>query len=117
MPLLLDDERHLATALDLARAAIGLASPNPTVGCVLVRNGTVIGKGAHHYDARDHAEIAALRQASAFGYDVNGATAYVTLEPCAHHGRTGPCSDALIVAGISRCVVATVDPNPLVSGG
>jgi diaminohydroxyphosphoribosylaminopyrimidine deaminase/5-amino-6-(5-phosphoribosylamino)uracil reductase len=117
MPLLPDDERHLATAVHLARAAIGLASPNPTVGCVLVRGETVLGKGAHHYDVRDHAEIAALRQASAFGYDVDGATAYVTLEPCAHHGRTGPCSDALIVAGIARCVVATVDPNPLVSGG
>jgi diaminohydroxyphosphoribosylaminopyrimidine deaminase/5-amino-6-(5-phosphoribosylamino)uracil reductase len=84
---------------------------------VLVRGGTVLGKGAHHYDARDHAEIAALKQASSFGYDVTGATAYVTLEPCAHHGRTGPCSDALIVAGITRCVVAAVDPNPLVSGG
>jgi diaminohydroxyphosphoribosylaminopyrimidine deaminase/5-amino-6-(5-phosphoribosylamino)uracil reductase len=116
MPLLPDDERHLATAVDLARAAIGLASPNPTVGCVLVRGETVLGKGAHHYDARDHAEIAALKQASSFGYNVAGATAYVTLEPCSHHGRTGPCSDALIAAGIARCVVATVDPNPLVSG-
>lgn len=115
MPLTPQDDRYLARALDLACDAAGLASPNPTVGCVLVQGETIIGEGAHHYDARDHAEIAALKQAAALNHNVRGATAYVTLEPCSHHGRTGPCSDALIAAGIARCVVATVDPNPLVS--
>jgi diaminohydroxyphosphoribosylaminopyrimidine deaminase/5-amino-6-(5-phosphoribosylamino)uracil reductase len=110
------DEQHLATAIDLARAAVGLASPNPTVGCVLARGETILGQGAHHYDERDHAEIAALKQAASLHHDIRNATAYVTLEPCSHHGRTGPCADALIAAGISRCVIATVDPNPLVSG-
>ncbi len=76
----------------------------------------VLGEGAHRYAARDHAEIVALKQAAALGHSVRGATAYVTLEPCSHHGRTGPCADALVAAGIARCVVATVDPNPLVSG-
>ena len=116
MSLTPQDDRFLARALDLARDAIGLASPNPTVGCVLAHGDTILGEGAHHYDARDHAEIAALKQAAALNHNVRGATAYVTLEPCSHHGRTGPCSDALIAAGIARCVVATVDPNPLVSG-
>ena len=116
MSLLPQDERHLKRALELAQEAVGLASPNPTVGCVLVRDGEVLGEGAHHYDERDHAEIAALKQAAARGHSPQNATAYVTLEPCSHHGRTGPCSDALIAAGIARCVVATVDPNPLVSG-
>src|ERR1035437_4706227 len=100
-------------ALELARATVGLASPNPQVGCVVVRNGEVVGEGAHLYDERDHAEIVALKQA---GERARGATAYVTLEPCSHHGRTGPCANALIAAGVRRVVVATVDPNPLVSG-
>ena len=116
MPFTPQDDRLLQRALDLARQAVGLTSPNPTVGCVLAHGETVIGEGAHHYDARDHAEIAALKQSFALGHNVHGATAYVTLEPCAHHGRTGPCSDALIADGIARCVIATVDPNPLVSG-
>jgi diaminohydroxyphosphoribosylaminopyrimidine deaminase/5-amino-6-(5-phosphoribosylamino)uracil reductase len=108
---------HLMRALELAGAAVGLASPNPTVGCVLTdAAGKVLGEGAHVYDRRDHAEIAALKHAAVSGRDVVGATAYVTLEPCAHQGRTGPCADALIAAGIARCVVATVDPNPLVGG-
>jgi diaminohydroxyphosphoribosylaminopyrimidine deaminase / 5-amino-6-(5-phosphoribosylamino)uracil reductase len=110
------DELNLTRALTLAREAAAFASPNPTVGCVLTLNSLTLGEGAHHYDARDHAEIVALKQAAALGNNVRGATAYVTLEPCAHHGRTGPCADALIAAGIARCVVATVDPNPLVSG-
>ncbi|XWK52450.1 bifunctional diaminohydroxyphosphoribosylaminopyrimidine deaminase/5-amino-6-(5-phosphoribosylamino)uracil reductase RibD [Tunturiibacter empetritectus] len=76
----------------------------------------VIGEGAHLYANRDHAEIVALKQAAQRGFSTTGATAYVTLEPCSHHGRTGPCADALIAAGISRCVVATQDPNPQVSG-
>jgi diaminohydroxyphosphoribosylaminopyrimidine deaminase/5-amino-6-(5-phosphoribosylamino)uracil reductase len=115
MSLTPQDELHLTRALTLARDAAAFASPNPTVGCVLAHGDIVLGEGAHHYDARDHAEIAALKQAAALGHNVRGATAYVTLEPCAHHGRTGPCSDALIAAGIARCVVATIDPNPLVS--
>ena len=110
------DHRLLSRALELARSAVGLASPNPTVGCVLASGDQVLGEGAHHYEARDHAEIVALNQAAALGHNVHGTTAYVTLEPCAHHGRTGPCADALIAARISRCVVATVDPNPLVRG-
>jgi diaminohydroxyphosphoribosylaminopyrimidine deaminase/5-amino-6-(5-phosphoribosylamino)uracil reductase len=111
-----EDESHLHHALALARDAVGLASPNPTVGCVLARGDEVLGEGAHFYDAFDHAEIAALKNAAVLGHDVRNATAYVTLEPCSHHGRTGPCANALIAAGIGRCVVATVDPNPQVSG-
>jgi diaminohydroxyphosphoribosylaminopyrimidine deaminase/5-amino-6-(5-phosphoribosylamino)uracil reductase len=115
MPLLPSDDRLLARALDLAQAASGLASPNPTVGCVLAdTTGRILCEGAHRYADRDHAEIAALKQALALGNAVRGATAYVTLEPCAHHGRTGPCADALIAAGLARVVVATIDPNPLV---
>ncbi len=106
----------LSRALDLAEQAAPFASPNPTVGCFLVRDDVVLGEGAHVYDARDHAEIVALKAAAAAGQDVRDATAYVTLEPCSHHGRTGPCADALVAAGIGRCLVATVDPNPLVRG-
>ena len=116
MPLTPHDELHLTRALTLAQDAAAFASPNPTVGCVLTHNNTLLAEGAHFYEARDHAEIAALKQAAALGHSVRNATAYVTLEPCAHHGRTGPCSEALIAAGITRCIVATVDPNPLVSG-
>jgi len=116
MALSEQDERYLRRALELASEAVGLASPNPTVGCVLVRDGVVLGEGAHRYDLYDHAEIVALKQAAAAGHDVRGATAYVTLEPCSHHGRTGPCANALVAAGVVRCVVATVDPNPVVSG-
>jgi len=107
------DLQHMQRALTLARDAVGLASPNPTVGCVLVKDGKVIAEGAHRYDAKDHAEIVALKQA---GADAQGSTAYVTLEPCSHHGRTGPCSDALIAAKVKRVVIATQDPNPKVSG-
>ena len=116
MYLLPADERDLSRALDLASEAVGLASPNPTVGCVLVRGEAVVGEGAHHYAAFDHAEIVALKQTAYVGHTTQGATAYVTLEPCSHHGRTGPCADALVGAGISRCVIATVDPNPQVRG-
>ena len=107
------DEAMMRRALVLAEATVGLASPNPQVGCVLARDGRVIGAGAHVYDRYDHAEIVALKSAEE---PVAGATAYVTLEPCSHHGRTGPCADALVAAGIARCVVATADPNPQVSG-
>lgn len=112
----LQDEIFMRRALHLASETVALASPNPQVGCVLVRDDEILAEGAHLYDDRDHAEIAALKQVSARGLSPKGATAYVTLEPCCHHGRTGPCADALIAAGIARCVVATVDPNPLVSG-
>ncbi len=107
------DEKWMRQALELARATEGLASPNPQVGCVFVNDGVMVGEGAHLYEARVHAEVVALRQAGARG---RGATAYVTLEPCSHYGRTGPCADALIAAGVRRVVAATVDPNPLVSG-
>ncbi len=107
------NEDLMCRAVELAWATVGLASPNPQVGCVVARAGEVVGEGAHIYDALDHAEIVALRQA---GERARGATAYVTLEPCSHHGRTGPCADALIAAGCRRVVVATVDPNPQVSG-
>ena len=110
------DEAFMHRALALAEGAIGLASPNPQVGCVLAREAITLAEGTHLYDAFDHAEIVALKLAAFEGVDVRGATAYVTLEPCSHHGRTGPCADALIAAGISRCVVATADPNPQVSG-
>ncbi len=103
----------MARALALAQATVAQASPNPQVGCVLVRNEHIVGEGAHLYSQRDHAEIVALGQA---GAAAQGATAYVTLEPCSHHGRTPPCAPALIAAGISRCYIATADPNPLVSG-
>jgi diaminohydroxyphosphoribosylaminopyrimidine deaminase/5-amino-6-(5-phosphoribosylamino)uracil reductase len=108
-----EDEKWMALALDLARRGIGLASPNPVVGCVIVKNGVQVGEGWHEYDKKDHAEVVALAQAAG---EALGATAYVTLEPCSHHGRTAPCADALIRAGVSRVVAATVDPNPLVSG-
>jgi diaminohydroxyphosphoribosylaminopyrimidine deaminase/5-amino-6-(5-phosphoribosylamino)uracil reductase len=113
------DEFFMQRALELAAETIALASPNPQVGCVIVRtdaNVEVIGEGAHLYDNYDHAEIVALKQASAQGLSAFGATAYVTLEPCSHHGRTGPCANALVESGIARCVIATTDPNPLVSG-
>ncbi len=107
------DELWMERALALAEASIGLASPNPVTGCVLVKNGTVIGEGFHAYADKDHAEIVALKQA---GAEARGATAYVTLEPCSHHGRTPPCADALIKAGVARVVTAARDPNPQVSG-
>src|SRR3984957_20602630 len=107
------DEQWMERALKQAEQSVGLASPNPAVGCVLVRDHQVVGEGFHKYDHRDHAEIVALKQA---GPLAQGATAYVTLEPCSHHGRTGPCADALIAAGVSRVVVATADPNPQVNG-
>lgn len=103
-------------ALQLAAATTALASPNPQVGCVLVREEQILGEGVHLYDQRNHAEIAALKNAADLGHSVAGATAYVTLEPCSHHGRTAPCADALIAAKIARVVVGMQDPNPLVSG-
>lgn len=101
-------------ALELARKGVGLASPNPTVGCVIVHDGEIVGEGFHEYDKRDHAEIVALKSA---GARARGATLYVTLEPCNHTGRTGPCTEAIIAAGVQRVVAAMEDPNPVNSGG
>ena len=107
------DEAFMRQALKLAAETTGLASPNPQVGCILTltpKNGgnpKMIGEGAHLYDNRDHAEIVALKQAASRNFSTHDATAYVTLEPCSHHGRTPPCADALIAAGITRCVIAT----------
>jgi diaminohydroxyphosphoribosylaminopyrimidine deaminase/5-amino-6-(5-phosphoribosylamino)uracil reductase len=100
-------------ALALARKGAGLASPNPVVGCVIVREGQIVGEGFHQYEWRDHAEIAALKSA---GEKAHGATLYVTLEPCNHTGRTGPCTEAIISAGVQRVVAAMDDPNPVNSG-
>jgi diaminohydroxyphosphoribosylaminopyrimidine deaminase/5-amino-6-(5-phosphoribosylamino)uracil reductase len=110
------DENFMRRALELARATASLASPNPQVGCVIVSDSEIVGEGEHIYDERDHAEIVALRRARDRVADLSVTTAYVTLEPCSHHGRTGPCADALIAAGVRRVVVASVDPNPQVSG-
>jgi diaminohydroxyphosphoribosylaminopyrimidine deaminase/5-amino-6-(5-phosphoribosylamino)uracil reductase len=107
------DIRFMEHALALAGKGIGLASPNPTVGCVIVRDGQIAGEGFHQYDWRDHAEIVALNTA---GEKARGATLYVTLEPCNHTGRTGPCTEAIIAAGIQRVVAAMEDPNPATSG-
>jgi diaminohydroxyphosphoribosylaminopyrimidine deaminase/5-amino-6-(5-phosphoribosylamino)uracil reductase len=100
-------------ALEQAERSVGIATPNPAVGCVVVLDGRVVGQGFHEYDRLDHAEVVALRQAGSLA---KGATAYVTLEPCSHTGRTGPCAEALLAAGVARVVVATADPNPLVQG-
>jgi diaminohydroxyphosphoribosylaminopyrimidine deaminase / 5-amino-6-(5-phosphoribosylamino)uracil reductase len=107
------DSFWMTRALDLAREGMGVAHPNPRVGAVLVRNGAVVGEGYHVYDQLDHAEIVALKQA---GLLARGSTLYVNLEPCSHTGRTGPCTDALIDAGIKRVVAAMADPNPAVAG-
>jgi diaminohydroxyphosphoribosylaminopyrimidine deaminase/5-amino-6-(5-phosphoribosylamino)uracil reductase len=105
---------YLREALDLARRGRALASPNPMVGAVLVREGEVVGRGYHTWEGRRHAEVIALDQA---GPKARGATLYINLEPCSHEGRTPPCADALIAAGVSRVVAALEDPNPRVSGG
>jgi diaminohydroxyphosphoribosylaminopyrimidine deaminase / 5-amino-6-(5-phosphoribosylamino)uracil reductase len=108
------DEGLVRRALDLARQGIGLASPNPYVGAVLVdSNGTVVGEGVHTYAGIKHAEVLALEQA---GELARGATLYINFEPCCHQGRTGPCADAIIKAGIKRVVACMMDPNPAVSG-
>ncbi|TMB48426.1 MAG: bifunctional diaminohydroxyphosphoribosylaminopyrimidine deaminase/5-amino-6-(5-phosphoribosylamino)uracil reductase RibD, partial [Deltaproteobacteria bacterium] len=103
----------MARALALAAEGLGRTFPNPPVGAVFVRGGRVVGEGFHHRAGAPHAEIEALRAA---GGRVHGATLYVTLEPCSHHGRTPPCADALVGLGLRRVVVALVDPNPRVRG-
>ncbi len=107
----------MQAALDQASKVLYVANPNPRVGCVITSNtGVVIGQGSTQKAGEPHAEIMALRDAQAHGLTLQGATAYVTLEPCSHHGRTGPCCDALIKAGIKKVVASIADPNPLVSG-
>ncbi|AVP57319.1 bifunctional diaminohydroxyphosphoribosylaminopyrimidine deaminase/5-amino-6-(5-phosphoribosylamino)uracil reductase RibD [Pulveribacter suum] len=107
----------ITQALELAAQALFLSSPNPRVGCVIAApGGQVLGQGFTQQAGGPHAEVVALRDAAARGFDVRGATAYVTLEPCSHHGRTGPCCDALAQAGIARVVASIADPNPLVAG-
>jgi diaminohydroxyphosphoribosylaminopyrimidine deaminase/5-amino-6-(5-phosphoribosylamino)uracil reductase len=108
-----DDLHHMRAALALARRGLGNAWPNPAVGCVLVRHGVVVGRGWTQPGGRPHAETEALRRA---GSKARGATAYVTLEPCSHHGRTPPCCNALAEAGIARVVMAMRDPDPRVDG-
>src|SRR5579883_1916233 len=103
----------MSEALDLARRGRSLASPNPMVGAVLVRDGKVVGRGYHTYAGVQHAEVIALAQA---GEQARGATLYLNLEPCSHQGRTPPCADALIQAGVARVVAPLEDPNPLVAG-
>ena len=107
----------ITQALGLAAQALFLSNPNPRVGCVIaVPDGSVLGRGFTQQAGGPHAEIMALHDAAAAGHDVRGATAYVTLEPCSHHGRTGPCCDALIEAGVAKVVASIADPNPLVAG-
>jgi diaminohydroxyphosphoribosylaminopyrimidine deaminase/5-amino-6-(5-phosphoribosylamino)uracil reductase len=106
-------EAYLIEALALARQGLGQTSPNPAVGAVIVNDGQVVGRGFHTWARVDHAEIVALREA---GEKARGATMYISLEPCSHTGRTGPCADALINAGIAQVVIAMQDPNPLVAG-
>ena len=108
-----DDHRWMARALQLAEQGLYTTNPNPRVGCVIVKDGELIGEGAHLKAGEPHAEVHALRMA---GEQARGATAYVTLEPCSHHGKTPPCAEALVKAGVGRVVAAMQDPNPLVAG-
>lgn len=107
------DYRYMARALQLAKKGVGSTAPNPNVGCVLVKNGEVIAEGWHEKAGQPHAEVNALKQA---GSNAEGSTAYVTLEPCCHHGKTPPCTDALIKAKVTRVVAAMVDPHSKVAG-
>jgi diaminohydroxyphosphoribosylaminopyrimidine deaminase/5-amino-6-(5-phosphoribosylamino)uracil reductase len=117
-PVLTDpDRQRLREALALAEQSIGLSDPNPRVGCIVGwPDGRIAGRGFTQQAGGPHAEVVALREAQAAGADLRGATAWVTLEPCSHHGRTPPCCDALVAAGIARVVAAIGDPNPQVAG-
>jgi diaminohydroxyphosphoribosylaminopyrimidine deaminase/5-amino-6-(5-phosphoribosylamino)uracil reductase len=108
-----DDERFMAAAIRLSRWHLGATGANPSVGCVIIKDGVIIGRGVTARSGRPHAETQALAEA---GEAARGATAYVTLEPCSHHGRTPPCAEALIAYGVGRVVVAATDPDPRVSG-
>ena len=111
------DEKYMALALREGLKGVGLSSPNPPVGCILVKDDRIVGAGVHTRAGDPHGEIRALRDAEARNEDIRGATAYVTLEPCCHQGRTPPCTEALVRAGINRVVVGVGDPNPRVAGG
>lgn len=111
-----DDYHYMQRAITLAKKGHFTVSPNPRVGCVLVKNGEIIGEGYHQKAGEGHAEVNALRHCNSLGHDPKGSTAYVTLEPCSHFGRTPPCSQGLIDAGIARVFVGMVDPDPRVSG-
>ncbi len=108
-----EDEKYIKAALELAKKAKGMTSPNPCVGAIVVKDGKVVGKGFHRFAGGPHAEIYALRQA---GKKAKGATMYVSLEPCSHYGRTPPCTDTIIRSGIKRLVAAIKDPNPVNNG-
>ena len=110
------DQKFMQIALDLAKQGIYTTTPNPSVGCVLVKDSKIIGKGFHFKAGQPHAEVMALVDAQKNNYDVEGATAYVTLEPCSHFGRTPPCAKGLINAKVARVVIAMEDPNPQVAG-
>jgi diaminohydroxyphosphoribosylaminopyrimidine deaminase / 5-amino-6-(5-phosphoribosylamino)uracil reductase len=110
------DEAHMRRALDLATLAMNHATPNPRVGCVIARGDQVLAEGFTQRPGEPHAEAHAIKSARAKGIDLKGSTAYVTLEPCNHFGRTPPCSEALIDAGVSRVIAAIEDPNPIVGG-
>src|SRR5574341_1198383 len=114
MRLAANDERWMARALELAARGAGETNPNPMVGCVIVRGRRVVGEGWHRRAGAAHAEVVALEQA---GGGARGATLYLTLEPCSHHGRTPPCAPRVAAAGVARVVVAMRDPNPAVDGG
>ena len=108
------DRLIMGHCLELARRALGKTAPNPLVGCVIIQNGQILGEGFHPGAGHPHAEVFALREA---GEKARGATAYVNLEPCNHYGRTPPCTEALIAAGVARVAIGMIDPNPLVAGG
>jgi len=107
------DEKFMARAIELAFRGLGGVNPNPLVGAVVVKDGKIIGEGWHKKYGGPHAEVWALNEA---GEEAKGATIYVTLEPCSHQGKTPPCAKRIVEAGIKRCVIACVDPNPLVAG-
>ena len=114
MPAKPTDSRYMQQALELAQRSLAMASPNPRVGAVVVSSeGKVVGRGSHAYEGVKHAEVLAIEAA---GERARGATLYLNLEPCSHVGRTGPCADAIVVAGIKRVVASMRDPNPLVAG-
>lgn len=108
-----NDEQYMRLAIEMAKAGIGQTSPNPIVGAVVVKDGEIVGFGAHLKAGEPHAEVHAIRMA---GEKAKGSTVYVTLEPCSHYGKTPPCADLLIETGVRRVVIATTDPNPLVAG-
>ena len=111
-----EDHDYMNMALAEAKKSLFISNPNPRVGCVIVKYNQVIGFGHTQAVGSDHAEIVALKDAKAKGFDVSGSTVYVTLEPCCHHGRTPPCTDALINAKVATVIAAMTDPNPLVAG-